>query len=191
MDNLQSFIGQGLWHVLDVNGYDHILFLIVLAVPYLFSNWRKVLLLVTLFTIGHTISLFLAAYKLVTVHSGLVEFLIPVTIGLVALYNIFTVGKYEFNKTLTLGSLFTLIFGIIHGLGFSGYFKMIIGREEDKLIPLLEFALGIEIAQVIIVLSILLIGWILQTIVNISKRDWVLVLSSIVIGLIIPMLLER
>jgi len=191
MEQFKLFLELGLTHVLDINGYDHVLFLMVLAAPYLFANWKRILLLVTVFTLGHTLSLLLAAYNVVSVQSSLVEFLIPVTIGVAAVYNIVTAGKTQTNDKAGVLFFTTLFFGIIHGLGFSGYFKMIIGKSEDKLIPLLEFALGIEIAQAIIVIAMLILATIVQTFLRVSRRDWVLVVSAIVVGLIIPMLLER
>lgn len=191
MEQLQLFFELGLTHVLDINGYDHILFLAALAAPYLFSNWKKILFLVTIFTIGHTISLILSSYNIVRINSGLVEFLIPVTIAITALYNIFFQGKPIKDTKIGVVFFITLFFGIIHGLGFSNYFKMIIGSTEYKFLPLIEFALGVEVAQVIIVLVVLLLGSFLQNIVNVSKRIWVVTLSSIIIGLVIPMLLTR
>ena len=86
---------------------------------------------------------------------------------------------------------FALIFGLIHGLGFSNYFRGIIGREDDKILPLIEFALGIEAAQIVIVLCILILGMLLQNFFKVSKRDWVLVGSSIVIGIALPMVINR
>ncbi len=191
MEQLKLFFELGLTHVLDINGYDHIIFLIVLAAPYLFSSWKKVLILVSVFTIGHTISLFLSSYNLVTVNSGLVEFVIPVTIAVTAIFNIVTSGRVSHNSKLGLMFFVTLIFGIIHGLGFSNYFKIIIGSSNFKFVPLIEFALGVETAQVIVVLLVLLLGGVAQNLLNISKKDWVLVLSSITLGLAIPMLLTR
>lgn len=185
MDNLVFFLREGLFHVLDWNAYDHILFLITLTVVYDFKNWKKVLWLITLFTIGHTLSLVLAAYKIVTINSDWIEFLIPVTIIITAIFNIFNTTK---NTGKNANLFFALFFGLIHGLGFSGYFKMIIGKSTAKLIPLLEFALGIEVAQIIIVFIILLLGFIFQNIFRFSKRDWVLIISSIVIGVALPML---
>ncbi len=191
MEQLKLFFELGFTHVLDINGYDHIIFLIALTAPYLFSSWKKVLILVSVFTIGHTISLFLSSYNLVTVNSGLVEFVIPVTIAVTAIFNIVTSGKVSQNSKIGLMFFVTLIFGIIHGLGFSNYFKMIIGSSKFKFVPLIEFALGVEVAQVIVVLFVLLLGGIAQNLFNISKKDWVLVLSSITLGLAIPMLLSR
>ena len=97
MEQLKLFFELGLTHVLDINGYDHVLFLVVLAVPYLFSNWKKVLFLVTVFTIGHSVALILSSYKLVSVNGDLVEFVIPVTIAVTALFNIITSGKIIHN----------------------------------------------------------------------------------------------
>lgn len=183
-------VQYGINHVLNINGYDHVLFLAVLTVPYLFNDWKRVLLLVTTFTIGHTLSLVLAAYGVVKVNASLVEFLIPVTILGVALYNVFTAGKKSKNQKV--GTLFfsTLFFGLVHGLGFAREFLMFAGNTENKLVLLLEFALGIEIAQIIIVIVVLILGWICQTIFRFSRRDWIMVLSAIVVGLVIPMILE-
>ncbi|MGB0897021.1 MAG: HupE/UreJ family protein [Flavobacteriaceae bacterium] len=191
MEQLQLFFELGLTHVLDINGYDHILFLAALAAPYVFSNWKKILFLVTIFTIGHTISLVLSSYNIVKINSDLVEFLIPVTIAITALYNIFFSAKPIKDTKVGVVFFITLFFGIIHGLGFSNYFKMIIGSESNKFLPLIEFALGVEVAQVIIVLVVLLLGSLVQNVLNVSKRIWVVTLSSIIIGLVIPMLLTR
>jgi hypothetical protein len=183
------YVEYGVKHVLDINGYDHVLFLMLLAVPYVFKDWKRVLILVSMFTLGHTLSLLLAAYNVVTMNSSLVEFLIPVTIFILAVYNVFTAGKNAKNTNVSILFITTLFFGLIHGLGFAREFKLLIGRTESKLIPLLEFALGIEIAQLIIVFVVLFVGFLGQTIFRFSKRDWVMVMSSIVIGLVIPMLL--
>jgi len=181
---------MGLNHVLDLSAYDHILFLIVLAVVFSFNQFKKVLWLVTLFTIGHSITLALAAYGILNVSMNLIEFLIPVTIFITGVINVFTAKKSSTGKENT-NLVFALFFGLIHGLGFSNYFKMMIGKEEDKLIPLLEFALGIEAAQIIIVLGILIVGTLLQNFFRVTRRDWILVCSSIVIGFAIQMMLER
>jgi hypothetical protein len=188
MDSFVFYLKEGLFHVLDWNAYDHILFLIALAVVYDFKNWKKVLWLITLFTIGHTATLVLAAYKIVSVNSNWIEFLIPVTILITALVNIFYAKNITKQTKTNTNLVFALFFGLIHGLGFSGYFNMIIGKSSSKLIPLLEFALGIELAQIIIVFIILVLGFIFQTIFRFSKRDWVLIISSIVIGVVLPML---
>jgi len=190
MDDFILYFKLGLHHVLDFAAYDHILFLIVLAVVFSFNQWKKALWLITFFTFGHTLTLALAAYGILNVRVDIIEFLIPVTIFITGTVNIFTAkqaagGKHKINLVLA------LLFGLVHGLGFSNYFKMMIGRGEDKILPLLEFSLGIEAAQIIIVVGILLIGAFLQNILKVNKRDWILVCSSIVIGFAIQMMLNR
>ncbi|MDU8886730.1 HupE/UreJ family protein [Yeosuana sp. MJ-SS3] len=183
-------VQYGINHVLDINAYDHVLFLIVLSVPYVFKDWKRVLFLVTVFTLGHTLSLVLAAYDIVKISSQLVEFLIPITILIVALFNLFTARKgAQKNK---IGVLFfsTLFFGLIHGLGFAREFQLMVGKSESKLETLIEFALGIEIAQVIIVFIVLFLGYLIQTIFRFSKRDWIMVISAVVVGLVIPMVIN-
>ena len=188
MDSLIFFLKEGLFHVLDWNAYDHILFLVALVVVYDFKNWKKVIWLITLFTIGHTLSLILATYKVISVDTKWIEFLIPVTIIITAVVNILYVKNTTKQLKTSTNLVFALFFGLIHGLGFSGYFKMLIGTSESKFIPLLEFALGVEIAQIIVVLIILILGFIFQTFFRFSKRDYVLIISSIVIGIVLPIL---
>jgi len=188
MDSFIFFLKEGLFHVLDWNAYDHILFLIALAVVYDFKNWKKVIWLITLFTIGHTLSLILAAYKIVSVDTKWIEFLIPVTIIITAVVNILYVKNTTKQLKTNTNLVFALFFGLIHGLGFSGYFNMLIGTSKSKFLPLLEFALGVEIAQIIVVLIILILGFIFQTLFRFSKRDYILIISSIVIGIVLPIL---
>ena len=188
MDSLIFFLKEGLFHVLDWNAYDHVLFLVALAVVYDFKNWKKLIWLISLFTIGHTLSLILAAYKIVSVDTKWIEFLIPVTIIITAVVNILYVKNTTKHLKTNTNLVFALFFGLIHGLGFSGYFKMIIGTSESKFLPLLEFALGVEIAQIIVVLIILILGFIFQTLFRFSKRDYILIISSIVIGIVLPIL---
>ncbi len=190
LENFWDNVTYGVNHVLDINAYDHVLFLIVLTVPYLFKDWKRVLLLVSVFTLGHTLSLVLAAYGVVKINVQIVEFLIPITILIMGVFNVFTAGK-NVQKT-KVGVLFvsTLFFGLVHGLGFAREFQMMFGDADNKLVLLLEFALGIEFAQLIIVFIVLFLGFLGQTIFRFSKRDWVMVVSAIVIGLVIPMILN-
>ncbi|WP_299058901.1 HupE/UreJ family protein [uncultured Polaribacter sp.] len=190
MDDFLLYFEMGLDHVLDFTAYDHILFLIVLTVVFSFNQFKKVFWLVTLFTIGHCATLALSAYGVLKVNMKLIEFLIPVTIFITGFMNVLT-AKSSASGKQNINLIFAVFFGFIHGLGFSNYFKMMIGKEEDKLLPLLEFALGIEAAQIIIVLGILIIGTILQNFFRVTRRDWVLVYSSIVIGFAIQMMLDR
>lgn len=190
MNEFWLYFNLGLTHVLDINAYDHVLFLIALIVPYGFKDWKRVLILVTMFTLGHTLALILAVYQIIAVQVNVVEFLIPVTIFITAFYHLLFAGKAA-QKGLAFVGFITLFFGIIHGLGFSNYFKSILpGSASDKLLPLLEFALGIEGAQLIVVLIVLIISTLIQTVFRFSLRDWTLVAAAFVIGMVVPMLIE-
>ena len=191
MSEFWLYFRLGLEHVLDWNAYDHILFLVALVASYTFLGWKKVFWLVSTFTLGHTASLFLSVYNIVIVNTKWVEFLIPITILITAIYDIVTSKKKENTKNISLLYFTTAFFGIIHGLGFSTYFKMIAGSGENKLLPLLEFALGIETAQVVVVLSVLILAFLFQNVLQVTRRDWILVLSSIVIGIILPILRDN
>lgn len=190
MSEFWLYFNIGLQHVLDIDGYDHVLFLIALTVPYAFKDWKRVLILVSLFTLGHTLALLLSVFEVVMIKASLVEFLIPITILITALFHLFTAGKSGKKESITFVAFVTLFFGIIHGLGFSNYFKSILpGENVDKLVPLLKFALGIEAAQIIVVLIVLFLSYIVQTFFRFSKRDWILVMSAFVIGVVLPMII--
>ena len=181
----------GVRHVLDLFAYDHVLFLIALTVPYSFKDWKRLLLLVSLFTVGHTMALLLSVFGVIIIKGNLVEFVIPITILIVAFFNLFTVRKSSKNESISVVILITLFFGIIHGLGFASYFKSLLGgSSQSKLLPLSEFALGIEAAQIIVVFVVLILSYIVQTFFRFSKRDWTLVMSSFIIGVVLPMIIE-
>ncbi len=190
MENLKLFLQLAFDHVLDWKAYDHILFFIVLAVIYSFKEWKKIVWLITLFTLGHTVTLGLATYKIINIDVKIIEFLIPLTIFITATVNLFTIRKKNSHQS-NINLFFAFFFGLIHGLGLSGFLRMILEDTDSKLLPLLEFAIGVEFAQLFIVFIILIAGFLALKILKISKRDWVLVLSSIVIGIVIPMLVER
>jgi hypothetical protein len=191
MSDFWIYFEVGMRHVLNIFSYDHVLFLIALSIPYVFKDWKKVLLLVSLFTLGHTLALFLSVYEIVVVKVDIIEFLIPITILITAFFHLFTVGKTVKNYSISVVGFITLFFGIIHGLGFATYFKSIIGgTRNSKLLPLLEFATGIEAAQIIVVLIALIVAYCVQTLFRFSKRDWTLVTSSFVIGVVLPMIIE-
>ena len=189
MSEFWLYFNLGLYHVLDWQAYDHVLFIVALCAAYGWDSWRRLLLLVTMFTLGHTLSLFLSHYQIMAVSATWIEFLIPVTILSAAFYNLFKAGGNKGTERVGLLFIVTLFFGLIHGFGFGRYYNQI--NEEGALLPLLEFALGIELAQVIIVLSVLILGYFLKTTFRIQYRDWVLVISSMVIGMTLPMLIEN
>ena len=190
MDEFILYGTLGLNHVLDLSAYDHLLFLIVLAVIFKFSQWKKVLWMITFFTLGHTITLGLASYGVLNIRLDIVEFLIPITILITGVFNIINISKNFIGNEKT-NLFFALFFGLIHGLGFSNYFRLMIGKEDDKLFPLLEFALGIEAAQIMIVFGILIIGTWLQNICKVSRRDRIVITSAIVIWEVLPMIYNR
>tara|TARA_B110000503_G_scaffold40706_1_gene66888 strand:- start:6050 stop:6631 length:582 start_codon:yes stop_codon:yes gene_type:complete len=190
MNDFILYFKMGLHHVLDFGAYDHLLFLIVLAVVFNFSQFKKIGWLVTLFTIGHTITLACASYGVLSVNKKWIEFLIPITILITGVVNIFTANKASLGKENT-NLFFALFFGLIHGFGFSNYFKMMVGKGDYKFFPLLEFALGIEAAQLLIISGILLVGFVFQNFFQVSKRDWILVCSAIVVGFSVQLVLNR
>lgn len=191
IDNFLSNFQDGVFHVLHLNAYDHILFLIVLVIAYLFKDWKRVLLLVTVFTIGHCISLALSTYDIIKVNVKLIEFLIPLTILVVALFNVFTAGKKSHGTKVGLLFFTTLFFGLIHGLGFVGTFEKMISNSESKLLALLEIGLGIEVGQLVVAFIVMFLSFLCQTLFRFSKRDWVMVISAIVVGFVLPMLIHN
>jgi hypothetical protein len=191
MSDFWLYFNIGLHHVLDIHAYDHIMFLMALTVPYTFKDWKNIVLLVSLFTVGHTTALIMSVYGVLKINSAYIEFLIPITILATAVYNLFNSGKKAANTgNVNFIAFTTLFFGLIHGLGFSNYFKIIIDKGDSKLLPLLEFALGIEGAQLIVVLTVLTLSFVVQRFGKLNKRDWILITSAFVAGVVVPMIIE-
>ena len=190
MQEFWFYIKLGLQHVLDINAYDHILFLTALALPFTFKSWKNVLWLATVFTVTHCLALVFSVYEIMVVDATWIEFLIPVTILVTALFNIVDVLLLKENRTIWFHMLATGFFGLVHGFGFSNYFKMMIMGEEDKLAPLLGFAGGIELSQVVIVLLVLVLAFVFQTLMNVKQRVFILVGSIVVILITLPLLYE-
>lgn len=188
MQDFYFYIKLGLNHVLDFGAYDHILFLMALALPFTFRSWKKVVLLATLFTIAHCLSLFLSVYGIVVMDVALIEFLIPVTILGTALFNLIYIKSMVENRSLGLHIFATIFFGLIHGFGFSNYFNMLMAEEEEKLGSLLGFATGIEIAQVLIVFAVLGISYVFLSIFKVKSPLFVTIASILIILITIPML---
>ena len=189
MSDFWLFFNNGLHYIFNWKTYDIILFLIVLCAAYNFSAWKKLLILITLFTLGHTISLLLGFYNVVTVSSRVVAFLIPITILFLALFNLFTAEKGKKVEKKRILYIVAAFFGLIHGLGFVPTFKEL--NPSGGFLPLLEFELGVEAGQIMAVIIILIITFVFQNIFRFNKRDWVLVVSSIVIGMLIPMFINN
>lgn len=192
MSEFWVYFQIGLHHVLDIQAYDHVLFMMALVLPFTFKDWKRLLFSVTLFTLGHTTALLLSVYEILVIKATIVELLIPITILTTAVFNLFTLGKTNRKENLNLVYLITLFFGIIHGLGFSNYFKTLLGGSSNsKLVPLLEFALGIEGAQITVVLAMLIMAYSVQSLFKFSRRDWILVGSAFIIGVVVPMIIEN
>lgn len=189
MGQFQLYFQLGIQHILDIKGFDHILFVVALCAIYITRDWKKILILVTAFTIGHSITLALATLKLVKVDSDWVEFLIPTTIAITALSNIFK-PKPSSGRGIQINYFFALFFGLIHGLGFSNYLRSLLGKEASLFEPLLAFNLGLEVGQLVIVAIFMVVSGILVGIVGINRKDWALVISSIVLGMAIMMMID-
>jgi HupE/UreJ protein len=189
MSDFWLYFKLGLTHVLNWTAYDHVLFIIVLCVAYSFASWKKLLVLVTLFTVGHTASLFLSNYGIMNVSAQWIEFLIPITIITTAAFNIVRTIRSPTVDKRTLLFMITPFFGLIHGFGFGRYFNQI--NDEQELLPLLEFALGIEAAQLIVVLLVLIAGYSSNRIYPIKRQFSVLMVSFVVILLSSLMLIEN
>ncbi|MCX2718690.1 HupE/UreJ family protein [Lentiprolixibacter aurantiacus] len=190
MQEFWFYTKLGFNHVMDFGAYDHILFLAALAVPFTFKSWKKVLILCTMFTVAHCLSLALSAYGVLRADEEIIEFLIPVTIFLTGIFNLFYTGRNADQMKIHWHALFTTFFGFIHGFGFSNYFNMMMAELEDKLNPLLGFALGIEISQALIILSILLLGWLVVAWLKLNRQIYIAICSVVVLLITIPMLLD-
>ena len=190
MQDFWLYFQLGRDHIADWKGYDHILFVTVLCLRYLLKDWRKVLVLVTAFTIGHSITLALSVLNYVTVSVKWIEFLIPVTIVITAISNIWQ-KDFQFKTRFPLIYFFALFFGLIHGLGFSNYLKSLLGKTTNIVAELLAFNLGLEFGQILIVLLALLVSWICISLLKFSRREYLLFLSGAIFGVAFLMAIER
>ncbi len=178
MEQFVFYLKQGVNHITDLQGLDHMIFIITLCAVYQVKQWRQILILITAFTIGHTVTLALSGLNIISVNQSLIETLIPITILLTAIYNI---GKKQVqNKRFQINYILALFFGLIHGMGFSNFFRsMMMGiTDESIVLPLFSFNVGIEIGQLLIVGIFLLINKILTSTFSIQHRDWNLVISG-------------
>jgi len=190
MQDFWLYFELGRDHIADWKGYDHLLFITALCLRYVFKDWKKVLVLVTAFTIGHSITLALSVLNYVNISVKWVEFLIPVTIFITALSNVWQ-KEFQFKTKFPLIYFFALFFGLIHGLGFSTYLKSLLGKETNIVGELLAFNLGLEFGQILIVAVVLAISWICITLLKFSRREYLLFLSGAIFGLALMMAIER
>ena len=191
MTTFSLYLTLGIEHISDLRGYDHILFLAVLCAVYGLRQWTKVLILVTAFTIGHTLTLALATLDILRVSSNLVEFLIPLTILVTAVWNVSHGTERVGSVSHRFKYATALFFGLIHGLGFSNYLRSLLGSERELVLPLFSFNLGLELGQIMIVGIVLLVSFLLVEVLGVKKRDWNLLLSGAAIGISLILCIER
>jgi len=180
----------GFNHIANLSGMDHILFVAALCIRYQLSDWKKWLILVTAFTIGHSVTLVLSVFNYLDFSTNWIEFLIPVTILITSISNMF-VKKFSFNTKFPVIYFFALFFGLVHGLGFSFYLKSLLGIQQNIAPALLAFNLGLEIGQILIVMAILVISFIFVTLLKASRRDFILIVSGGILALSLQMAIER
>lgn len=199
MNAFELYLQIGFEHILDrrlftnimsAEGYDHLLFIVALAAVYELRDYKKVLILVTAFTIGHSVTLVLSTLDFVSIPMPIIEFAIPLTIVVTALFNILRNNELKTRSAMMTRYWAALIFGLIHGLGFSNYLKSLLGREESIIVPLLGFNVGLELGQIVIVLGVLILHLIVSRVFRLKNKLWVLGISLIVLFFALPILLE-
>ena len=191
MSEFTLYFGLGREHILDLNGYDHILFVLALCALYSIHDWKKILILVTAFTIGHSITLALATLEILNVDSALIEFLIPLTIFITSAANLFRSEQAISKTKVQMNYLFALFFGLIHGLGFSNFLRSLLGKDHSIISQLLAFNLGLELGQIIVVTLFLALSFILVDLAKVTRRDLKLVLSSAIAGVALVLMHDR
>lgn len=189
MHDFQMYFKLGWEHIISWDALDHQLFILTLVAVYSYKDLKKILILVTAFTIGHSLTLALSSLDLVRIPSKWVEFLIPLTIVITALDNILLRGKEK--NLMQLNYYLALFFGLIHGLGFANTARMMLAKEQSIFIPLLGFNIGLEVGQIAGVILILIIMFIMLNIFRINKKDWIMFISSGVFALALKMAIER
>jgi len=190
MQDFSLYFELGREHISDLAGYDHILFVAALCLRYPIQDWKKILILVTAFTIGHSITLALSTFNLVNISTRWIEFLIPVTILITSITNIYQKPSTQNSKIFIIYFL-ALFFGLIHGLGFSNYLKSLSGKEANIVGQLFAFNIGLEFGQLLIVAAVMLLSLICIQLLKIQRRDYLLFGSGAVFGIALLMTIER
>lgn len=183
MQSFSIYLRLGFEHISNLAGFDHILFLIALCAVYRIEQWRSIIILVTAFTIGHSVTLVLTSVGSLTIPSNIVEFLIPTTILLTAIHNVFGDGRSASPLKPGWNYLIALLFGFIHGMGFSNYFRALLMDDSSIAIPLLGFNLGIELGQLLVVLLVVGVAYVFLNVMRVRHRDWNLFVSGAAAGM--------
>jgi len=189
MSDFSFYFGLGWEHIMSIDALDHILFVLVLSAVYLLKDWKQVLILVTAFTIGHSITLALSTLQLIEVNSKWVEFLIPCTIVFTAIANLFQ--KNFTNKVIRLNYFLALFFGLIHGLGFANTLRFMLAKDQSLGWALFGFNIGLEAGQLVIVIIILLIAQLVVQNLKVARREWIIFVSAAVFSLALSMTVQR
>ena len=184
------YLQLGFEHISDLAGYDHILFLVALCAVYRIEQWRNLLVLVTAFTVGHSVTLALASTDVLTIPSAIIEFLIPTTILLTAFHNVISQTGTE-STGMGRKYAMALFFGLIHGLGFSNYFRALMMDDSSILVPLLAFNIGIELGQLLVVAFIVGASFLFLKVVGVKHREWNLFISGAAAGLSVLLMFEN
>lgn len=177
MNDFIFYIGMGWEHIMSINAADHILFLMAISSVYLVKDYKKILLLVTAFTIGHTLTLILSSYDIIRFSSKWVEFLIPITIVIAAVNNF--IEKTQRSAIQNMKYILVFGFGLIHGMGFANTIRMILIESESISLPLFSFNVGLEAGQIIIVSCILILSFIWVKIIKLKQIWWIRLLSGL------------
>lgn len=178
MDQILFYLKIGFSHIMDINAYDHLLFLASISIIYSFKTWKKLFWIVTFFTIGHSMSLVISSYEIYKPNTDIIEFLIPVTIIVSALSNIFFLDTNKKINYFTI--LVAFSFGLIHGFGFANFFNQISFSDGVDLVALIGFSFGVEVSQILIAISILVLNSILFWNSNKFKKNYIRIISYLV-----------
>ena len=189
MTDFLFYLQLGWEHIISSDALDHQLFILALVAIFSFKDLKKVLILVTAFTIGHSVTLALSAFDIIRLPSNWIEFLIPCTIVFTALDNLIFSKNVE--KLIKLNYFLALFFGLIHGMGFANSVRMMLAKEQSIVIPLLGFNVGLEIGQIAVVIIILSIFYILSTFLKLKKKHWVMLVSAPILVVSLKMAIER
>ncbi|WP_210516801.1 HupE/UreJ family protein [Hymenobacter terricola] len=189
-----TYLQLGFLHICTPRAADHLTFLLALCAPYVLNDWRRVLALVTSFTVGHSLTLALATLGVVAFKPAITEALIPVTIMVTALVNMWGADRLITRRTpmwAATPNFLALGFGLIHGLGFSNYLRALLGANSRPVEELLAFNIGVELGQVLIVSAILLAGAVLLGSLRVARRDWLLTTSGAALGIATVLLMQQ